>query len=131
MTIVMSIPSQQYTPRTITQQRNIPASVKRLRFSLTRESWPPGAVGSIGCKYPDGTDGPSITFDGGDLYTDAQGKRVSTEQSAATPFLMTESYFDFGWTDPQTGVVDLPAGLYTFKAQILQTITTAFTVERF
>lgn len=132
MTVVMSIPSQQYTPRTIEQQRNIPASVKRLRFTMTREGWPAGPIGGLSVTMPDGSPGGGATFDGGPLFTDAGGKRLST---VAVPGVIdipvAVADFEFSWYNPQTGILDLPAGQYTFTANILQTITTAFTVERF
>ena len=132
MAVVLDIASRQYTPRTIEQSRNIPAAVKRLRFAFSRESWPAGPCGSLEIFYPNGDPGPSITFDGGDLWTDQFGKRISPVRiPGVLDILTTESYVDFGWQNPETGVIDLPSGLYLFRATILQTLTTRVLVERF
>jgi len=126
MAVVLSIPSQQYTPRTITSTPNIPAGVKRLRIGLTREDWPPGPIGSITVTMPNGDGAGGITFEGGPLFTDAGGKRLSP---VAIPGVLeiplAETYFEFRHT------ADMPVGQYTFTATILQTMRTALTIERF
>ena len=131
MTIVVSIPSQIFTPRIITQQRNVPASVRRLKFTLTRESWPVGFVGDIRITSPSGISGDAggATFEGGDLYTDITGKYISKVQDARTPILLLTSFY--GFPDPNSAEPDLPPGQYTFQFAIFQTIRTSLLVERF
>ncbi len=118
MTVMVSIPSQQYTPRTLNISPAIPAGTKTLLITLTREAWPVGAVGSIAIKFPDGSDAASVSFDGGDL--------VDSTRAVSTKSGLRISGQKIG------GVVqDMPEGIYATTIVILQTLNTAVLAERF
>lgn len=113
MTVIVSIPSAQYTPRTFSRNFNVPANTTELRLTCTREAWPVGAVGAINTTRPDGSYGGGMTFDGGDAPTRGGGIAPASSLSLKVPG---------GF---------LPAGQWTADFQILQTINTAVTIERF
>lgn len=106
--ILMSVPSRQYTPRTITLTPTIQARAA-VRISLTRESWPVGDVGSITIISPDGDMLASVGFSGG-----AALNRDGTPRTVQVMELQ-----------------DLEAGQYTVEVVIKQTLRTAATVEGF
>ncbi len=119
MTVMQSIPSQQYTPQTLNFNPTLPAGTTTVRITLTRESWPAGDVGSLEIDFPNGTLARKTTFQGG-TFTDFRGNAV-TKQS-----LDLQGEYD------DSGVRQfLPAGQYPIKVSILQTLNTSVLVERF
>lgn len=116
-------------------------------------------AGKIYVTYPDGSPGPGSTFAGGNLYRQgANGKRVAPmlvpagfrfdyaafeadgvtmqlieDPTSTIPYdtLVTEEYFEFSWFNPQTGIEDLPKGVYTFQGDCFVALTTAIKAERF
>ena len=113
MATVLSRASQAYTPRTIVLSPNVPAKVKRLVFSFTREAWPLGEVATIDLVYPDGSPCLSCGFGGGDAI------------ERGTGLVKTVSSFGIGTENADT----LPAGVYGVTIRIKQALRTAVTVE--
>ena len=117
MAIILSVPQQAYTPRVVTITPTIPVNTRKLSIHCTRVGWPVGPVGSIEVTYPDGSPGPICLFDGG-VHIGPGGTIVDS------------SGFDIEMAIGNQPL-DLPNGQYTVKITVLQTITTAITVERF
>lgn len=117
MAVVLNVPQQSYTPRTVTLTPTIPAGTKRLSINCTRVAWPAGAVGSIEVTYPDGSPGPSATFEGG-VHIGRDGQPAVNSGFSLEMAIGNQP-------------VDLPAGQYSVRVVVLQTVTTAITVERF
>lgn len=113
MATVLSRASQVYTPRTIVLSPNVPAKVKRLVFSFTRESWPLGEVATIDMTYPDGSPCLSVGFGGG----------IAIDRGTGLP--KAASSFGIGTEGADT----LPAGVYGVTITIKQEIRTAVTVD--
>ena len=122
MTIVISRASQQYAARQNPYSANatVPAgaTVNRVKVTLTRESWPAGPVGSVTLNFPDGTTA-GFSFNGGDIPN-----RDGTGTLAA-------SSCEFSRQDSNGIYVPFPVGSYSIDFKVLQTLTTAVTVERF
>ncbi len=118
MAVIISIPSQQYTPRTFSPTFAVPAGTKKIVATLTRESWPVGPVGGVSVNFPDGTLAAGVTFDGG----------VQTARDGST---VTKSGVVINGQSVDGVVQDLPAGTYTVVVTISQTVTTSVLVERF
>ncbi len=118
MAVVVSIPSQSYTPRTIGPTFAIPAGTKKINATLTRESWPDGPVGGISVHFPDGTLAAGVTFNGG-VQTGVDGS------------VITKSGIQVNGQRLNGVVQDLPEGIWTAVVTIQQTVTTAVLVERF
>jgi hypothetical protein len=116
--VITSIPSQQYTPRTLNVNLNVPNNTKELRVTLTREAWPVGPVGSISANYPGGAFAAATTFNGG-VETDWNGNERTTQ-------IMTLSGNNINGV-PQ----NLPNGTYAISVVIAQTLTTSVLAERF
>jgi hypothetical protein len=120
VTVIVSIPSQQYTPRTLNLSPAIPAGTKRLVVTLTREAWPEGPVGSINVNFPDGTYAGGVTMDGGEH---APNRFTGAPSTTSGVKIIGNSL---------NGVAqDLPAGNYAVSVVLLQTITTSVLAERF
>jgi hypothetical protein len=118
MTVVFTIAETTVTPRTVVRTPTIPANIKRIKFSCTMVGWPVGDCVRLSCLFPDGSAGPAATL--------AQG--INPKTGLPT----TEGFYQVELIDPQTfATINLPSGQYTFTAEILQTITTAITVEVF
>lgn len=113
MAVIVNLPAQQYTPRSITFNPSIASGIKRAVFTCTRVAWPAGAVGSIAVTMPDGSAGPRCGFSGDPAFK-RDGVTVATES---------------GMTLEGGNGADLPAGTYGVQVQVLQTITTAIKVE--
>lgn len=119
MTVVASIPSQTYTPRTISAAPAVPTGTKTLRALITAPSaWPLGDLGSISVNFPDGSFCSSVAYTG-DPATNRDG----------SPNLSRGLQINGTWTN---GVMlDLPAGNYAVSIVIAQTLTAAVLIERF
>lgn len=118
MTIVVAIPSAQYTPRTITRNFTLAANTsQQLVLTLTRESWPDTGteVVEITVAYPDGRFQRATSL-GGTTPPGSRGDPNVTSIRVPASFQPGEF---------------LPAGQYTATARIITTLTTAVTVERF
>lgn len=115
MAVVVSLPQQTYTPRTINATPTIGAGVKKMVLSLTRVSWPVGAVDSIAVTRPDGSAGPQCAFSGGSVFT-KDGVTIAPVS---------------GMTLEGINGQDLLVGVYSVVVVISQTITTAVIVESF
>lgn len=114
MAIVLTVPSQQYTPGLRTFTPNVAAGAKEFVINLARAAWPAGEVLQIEIQFPDGTSAGSAGFAGGTLLgRDGLPVTVSRIGVRAT-------------TAGQT----LPGGQYTVRVNVLQTLTTTVTVER-
>jgi hypothetical protein len=108
--IVAALPQQVYTPRTINSTPAVPANVRSVKATLTRVSWPAGAVLSVEIIYPDGRSAGVVGFDG--------GPQLARDGSATSSIGIQAIGGEF-----------LPAGVYTVRATVLQMITTAVTIE--
>lgn len=111
--VVLSVTSRQYTPRNISLTPNIPAGVKEITASLSRESWPAGDVVKIEFLSPDGQPMSSATFAGG----------VATQRNGV---VRTADAFTVRGVDG----ADIAPGVYTVNVTVLQTMRTAVTVTR-
>jgi hypothetical protein len=110
--VLINIAQQSYAPRRIGASPNVPASVKALKLTATRVSWPAGPVGRISVWYPNGTFAASCDFEG--------GTALNKDGSTAT----VSGFILYG---PNGG--DLPGGQFTVVIDIFQTVTTALRVE--
>jgi hypothetical protein len=117
MTIFLSRASQQYAARVnpYTVSATIPAgvTVRSVKVTLTRESWPVGPVGTVVLVFPDGSTS-GFGFDGGDIPVKGGGGILA----ATTCEFSREG-------DP------FPTGQYSLQFRALQTVRTAVRVERF
>jgi hypothetical protein len=120
MTIFIQRASQQYTARPgnpYTVSGTIPSgkNVSQIQITMSRESWPVGPVLNITLTYPDGTQsGESCS--GGDIVNPRTG--LVAVNSIAAFYAGSEQQF----YDP---------GTYTLAFEVLQTLTSAVTVEYF
>lgn len=110
MAIVATIPEQVYSPRNVEFQHAIPSGVKAVRVTFSRVNWPAGSVGTSEILFPDGTSTGVVGYAGGSGLA-----RDGTATSSTTI---------------ANGGSDLPAGTYTVRVSILQTLRTAITIER-
>lgn len=106
MAVVLSRASQVYAPRTLNLSPNVPAGVKLVRMTLTRESWPDGEVAQITVNYPDGTNALVAGLSGG-----------AARDSVSIVGLRSED--------------GLPPGAYGVTIVVKQVLQTAVTVEGF
>ena len=86
---------------------------RSVSISLTRVLWPAGPVLNLSVAYPDGTSAGGASVAGGALLR-PNGLSMNTAMLGLR----------------QKGNGPLPAGTYTFTADVLQPITAAVTVER-
>jgi hypothetical protein len=120
MATIINRAEQSYTPGTYSITRTIPANatVLRLRISLSDPgNWPEGRIADVRLIGPNGPSG-GASFDGG-IARDRQGN-IRTMRSA-----------QFEMQGPQGESVPFPNGDYTLEFDVLQTATSAVTVERF
>lgn len=110
MTVILNVAQQTYTPRTVTLTPTLSANRREIRASFTRVGWPVGPCLRLTYTYPDGTPAGSVTFDGGNTL-DRSGQTLSHAglRSSQDSFL--------------------PQGQYKVTVEVLQTITTAVTVQ--
>lgn len=112
MAVLLSIPQQVYTPRTINANFTMPMGATTLIAWLTCTGWPVGEVGSLALTQPDGSAGGGATFHGAVLGKDGL-------PLAVVSFALQS-----------VGSVLAP-GQWGIQIVIQQTLTTAITVERF
>lgn len=127
MTIFLQRASQQYAARQnpYVVSGSIPAgkTVYAIKLTLTREAWPAGPCGSATLTFPDGSTA-LVSFSGGDIPT-----RDGTGTLAASSAI----WYPPKTTDEQGNVTvaPFPTGAYSMSFQVLQTLTTAVTLEYF
>jgi hypothetical protein len=122
MAIVIDRALQSYPPGTYSITRTIPAHqavVNRLKITLSDPGvWPLGRVADIRLIGPDGNGAGGFSVDGG-VVLDRQGV-PRTERTA-----------EFVQRNGAGVIIPFPNGDYTLEFDVLQTATSAVTVERF
>lgn len=120
MAIVFQRASRSYSARVAPYSisGNIPAGVivRSLKVSLTRESWPEGALVDVVLTFPDGST-TGFSAAGGDLL-DRQGNLLLSSSVTWTKYI-----------DGQPA--NFPVGAYTLDFYLHQDANTAVTIERF
>lgn len=112
MAVSRSIPLQTYTPQTVATDFTIPASTRLITARFTCVGWPTGPCLELRMTQPDGEPGGGALFHGGVIGRDGLPlTSVSISQELAP---------DRSWQQ----------GKWTFEAIVLQTISTAITIER-
>ena len=110
MTVLASVSQQTYTPRTIDTNITVPAGQNEIRAKFTKVAWPEGQVGSLEVFHPDGhSDGVIGLWGGAGLARDGSATVTAGMRTGDDTFFA--------------------AGTYKVRAIVMQTVTTAITVE--
>lgn len=113
MAVSRSIPLQTYTPQTVATDFTIPASTQRITARFTCVGWPSGPCLELRLTQPDGAHGGGAIFHGGVIGKDGLPLTSASISQELGP--------SKSWQQ----------GKWTVEAIVIQTLSTAITIERF